>query len=409
MSYPIRPMTPSDWPAFLEVLMDAYNTYSSPERNERFKRLFDFERTLAAFDGETLIGGTGTFEFDMAVPGGTTAVAGVTAVGVLSSHRRRGVLSSLMRRQLTDLAERGEAVAALYASESSIYGRYGYGLAAEGVAFTIDRRDTAFSPHAPSDPALRLRIVNPDGARNVFEKVFEAVRVTRPGMYARSTPRWDGVLADDEQARHGMGPLRGLVAEDDTGPRGYALFRAKEGFSVHDIFEGELHLYDLHATDPAAYAAVWRGVLDRDLIATFKVPTRPADDPIRLLFNDPRRLRAVAVDDLWIRLADVRRALTERAYAAPVDVAIGIDDPVCPWNTGTWRLSADTTGATCEPTRAPADVTLPVNALGAAYLGGTSLHAWNATGAAAETREGALRALSTAMSWDVKPWAGLIF
>ncbi|SDG31595.1 Predicted acetyltransferase [Sinosporangium album] len=409
MSYPIRPMTESDWDAFCGIWEEAFSSQMAPENIERFRKLIELDRTLAAFDGDRMVGCTAIFSFEMTVPGGVRPVAGVTAVGVLPSHRRRGVLSALMKSQLTDLYERGEPVAALYASESSIYGRFGYGLAAEGRGVTIDSHHAAFGRHVLTDPALRLRVADPAEARPLLEKVFDKVRVTRPGMYGRSPGRWDDVLADEESAQRGMGPLRCVVVEDDTAPRGYALFRVKLSFDDHVIADSDLWLLDLFATDPAAYAATWRAVLDRDLVARVKAHSRPADDPIQHLLADQRRLKAVNMEDLWIRTADVRRALAARAYAAPVDVVIEVEDSVCPWNAGRWRLSADTSGAVCEPTVDPADVTLPVAALGEVYLGGRSLSPWKAIGAADEATTGALRALSTAMSWDVKPWAGLIF
>ncbi|MGV9778143.1 GNAT family N-acetyltransferase [Streptosporangium sp. NPDC003464] len=409
MSLTLRPITENEWLDWIAVDEEAFGNTLPPHRVELFRSNAELDRSLGAFEDGLLVGATAVCSFTMTVPGGPIPVGGITAVSVLPSHRRRGILSALMGRQLADLRERGEAVAALYASEAAIYGRFGYGRAADNLFFNIPTHGSAFGRHAPTDPALRLRVVKPAEARAVFEKVFEAVLDSRPGLYARTPARWDAVLSDHETDQGGYGPLRAVVVEDDGGPRGYAIFRLKQSVTEHDVPDGELRLKELFGLDPAAYALLWRHVLDRDLIARVKVWQRPVDDPLIHLLAEPRHLNAGWLDDLWVRLVDVERALPARRYSAPVDVVIEVEDAVCPWNARRWRLSADTSGARCVPTDDPADLALPVTALGAAYLGGRPLAALQAAGVVHEFRAGAVRELSVAMSWDPAPWAGLIF
>lgn len=173
--------------------------------------------------------------------------------------------------------------------------------------------------------------------------------------------------------------------------------------------DGELRLRELFGLDQAAYALLWRHLLDRDLVVRVRAAQRPVDDPLIHLLAEPRRLNAGWLDDLWVRVVDVERALPARRYSAPVDVVIEVEDALCPWNARRWRLSADTSGARCVPTEEPADLTLPVDALGAAYLGGRPLTPLLAAGAVREARAGAVRELSVAMSWEPAPWAGLVF
>ncbi|MBO3750994.1 GNAT family N-acetyltransferase [Streptosporangiaceae bacterium NEAU-GS5] len=405
--YPIRPFSEDEWDAFCVVLSEAFNQEWSPVQADRFKQHVEFDRTLAVYDGDQIIGGTGVFSFSMTVPGGPIPVGGVTAVAVLPSHRRRGVLRTMMTRQLGDIRERGEAVAALYASEAGIYGRFGYGRAGDNLFFRIPKHGSAFRPDAPADPTLRIRVARPAEARLDFVKVFDSLRTTRPGYYDRTTSRWDSRLADEEADRGGDGPLRSLVAYDDNGPRGYALFRVRSRFTDHDIPDGEVQLYELFATDPAAYAGLWRGVLDRDLCSGLYAWNRAVDDPLIHLLAEPRYLNAGWLDELWIRVVDVERALTQRAYSAPAEVVIEVEDQICPWNEGRYRLV--TAKGTCERTEDSPDLTLPVQVLGAAYLGGRSLMAYRDAGIVREHREGALRELSAAMEWDPKPWCGLVF
>ncbi|MBB6349744.1 GNAT family N-acetyltransferase [Nonomuraea muscovyensis] len=409
MTYPIRPIREAEWPAFAGVLEEGFGMTPHPSQDARWKAGTEFDRTLAAFDGDTIAGVTSVFSLSMTVPGGALPVAGVTAVSVLPSHRRRGILSSLMRRQLADVRERGESVAALYASEAVIYGRYGYGRASANLSFRMRTQGTEFVAGAPHDPSLRLRVVKPAEARGDYEQVFAAVAGLRPGRYLRKASFWDDVLADGEADQQGAGALRSVVAEDDGGVRGYALFRIKPSWDANGVPDGELSLRELEAVDPAAYALLWRSVLDRDLVSQVHAVSRPVDDPIVALLADPRQLRAGWYDELWVRLVEVDRALAARAYSAPVDVVIGVEDAVCPWNARRWRLSADATGAECKPVDDEPDVSLPVTALGSAYLGDGLLAAQLGAGLVREHTPGTVRSLAAAMAWDPKPWAGLTF
>ncbi|GAA0387767.1 GNAT family N-acetyltransferase [Microbispora corallina] len=409
MSVTVRPITEAEWPAFVAVDYEAFNASYPPEVSERWREIAEIDRSLSAFDGDLMVGCAMALSLTMTVPGGPIPVAGVTAVGVLPSHRRRGVLSALMTHQLRELHDSGrEAVAALYATEAGIYGRFGYGRAVDNLFFRVPTRMSAFVPHAPADPALRLRVAAPAEALPELRRVFDAVRLRRPGMYARSERLWRiEVLADEERDRGGNGPLRCMIVEDAEGPRGYALFRVKSRTTDHDVPDGEVLLKELFATDPAAYALAWRSVLDRDLCSSVYAWNRPVDDPLAHLLAEPRHLNAGWLDELWIRLVDVDRALTSRTYAAPADLVIEVADERCPWNAGRWRLT--TAKGLCERTGDPADLTLPVDALGAAYLGGRPLRALADAGLVREHREGALQELSAAMAWDPKPWTGMVF
>ncbi len=420
--YPIRPITEDELPALYTVDAHAFHGEElSDHVRERLHARMEYHRSLAAFDGDTMVGTAGAFSFQMCVPGVLTAVAGVTLVAVLPSHRRRGILSSLMRRQLDDLHEGGEAVAALFASEAGIYGRYGYGRASWHAAFSLRGAEGRLADGAPDDEHLRLRIAEPQSARAELAKVFGAVLRERPGFFARNDAWWDRVLADDPEDRAGASPLRCVLAEDSGGPRGYALFSAR-GQWDHDGFlpDSSIEVREVITADPPATAAIWGDLLSRDLTTEFHAGMRPVDDPLLHLLADPRRARLRVADGLWVRLVDVGSALAQRRYACPVDVVIEVTDEFCPWNQGRWRLTAGAApatgappatgvGAVCERTTAPADVTLPAHALGAGYLGGTRLGPMALAGLITERRPGALAALSAAMSWDPAPWCPTMF
>jgi predicted acetyltransferase len=418
--YPIQPAGEDEFPAIYAVGEHAFNSNWPTEASLQFElAVFEPDRSLAAYDGTRIVGTATACTFRMAVPGGMTGAAGVTGVGVLPSHRRRGILSALMRRQLADIAERGEVIAALYCSESGIYGRYGYGVAAGNLRFTIRRGEGALLPLDPALTAgatagqLRLRLAEPHEPKADMARVHDAILPGRPGMLARDDRWWDHMLADPEYAREGSCPLRCVIVEDDAGPRGYALYSVRPTWGEDAIPAGVLSVRELLATDPPATAAIWADLLTRDLVGEVNARMRPVDDPLLHMLADHRRARAFVTDGLWIRLLDVPGALCQRRYAREVDVVIEVTDDMLPENTGRWRLQAggagDLAGASCERTSAAAGVVLPVRALGAAYLGGTKLSALAAAGQVAELRAGDLAALSAAMSWDPAPWCPTTF
>ena len=415
--YPIRPVAEDELAGFLAV--DQHASHGTPLSGRAHANLLarlEFDRTLAALDGDTIIGTAGVFSFQMRVPGAMAAVAGVSLVAVLPSHRRQGILSALMGRQLADVNERDEAVAVLFCSESGIYGRYGYGRASWQAAYRLKRGEGALAPGAPADPGLRLRIAEPRSARAELAKVYDLALAERPGLYARTEPWWDRLLTDLHSDGGSSWPIRCLLAEDDSGPRGYAVFTSAERWDEDaGVPEGVLEVSEAIAADPAATAALWGNLLGQDLLSEFHARMRPVDDPLLYLLADPRRVRSVVSDGLWIRLVDVGSALTQRHYACPVDVVIDVADELCPQNAGRWRLAAEAGAApagfraTCERTTVPADVMLPVRALGAAYLGGTRLMAMAKAGLVTEATPGSLAALSTAMSWEPAPWCPMTF
>ncbi len=297
--YPVRPITEEEFDGF--VLVDNHAFHGSPltaEHRERVQSLFEMDRTLAAFDPDigSPVGITIVYSLQLTVPGGSLPAAGVSWVGVLPTHRRRGVLRSLMRRQLADISAAGrEPLAVLWASEAGIYGRYGYGAASWTLGFQAGRGEGALSPAGARllDAAgLRLRLADPADARAELAKVFDAVLATRPGFFARSEAWWRRALFDPEDRRKGASPLRCLLAEDDSGPRGYALYSGQGGWDDETFLpDGTVTVRELVTADAAASAALWSDLLSRDLTTTFRAQLRPADDPLLPLLADPRRVR----------------------------------------------------------------------------------------------------------------------
>jgi predicted acetyltransferase len=296
----------------------------------------------------------------------------------------------------------GEPLAALTASEPAIYGRFGYGAATFQRDAEIDTARVTLSVPAGTDD-VRLRYAAPAEVLDACEAVYARLVPVRPGMLARQ-PGWERAgLLDPESGRDGASVLQCVVAETDGEVTGYARFRTKMGWGVsgHD---GTVLLKDLAAVDPATEAALWRFLFDIDLMTTLTLRGRPVDESWQYLVSDIRRCRPRLRDALYLRLVDVGAALAARSYQAPVDVVFEVGDAFCPWNTGRWRLSGDTKGASCARTSDAADLSLSVRELGAAYLGGVSLASLAAAGRVRELRQGALAEAAVGFGSAVPPW-----
>ncbi|AUG77231.1 hypothetical protein CFP65_2397 [Kitasatospora sp. MMS16-BH015] len=405
--FDLRPLRPEDWEEWYRCLELAFGGEEEPpEERELWRALTEFDRSTAAWDGSSVIGSAGAFSFGLSVPGGAVRpAAGVTMVGVLPTHRRRGVLTALMRHQLAAVRERGEALAVLTASEPAIYGRFGYGQATWRMAVSIPSRRVAL-PHTP-DPTVRLRLVGLAEGSAACEEVYAALVPLRPGMLERR-PGWERLpLTDAPGSRDGFSPRLCVLAEDAaTGrPLGYARYAVRTSWEG-DVPGGEAKVRDVQALTPQVYARLWSYLLELDLVDTVTAYSRPVDDPLLHLLSDVRRVRPTLGDALFVRLVEVGTALAGRGYAAPVSVVLEVSDEFCPWNAGRWRLSCagPDKPAACERTEDPADLALSVRELGSAYLGGVTLAALAGAGRVTELRPGALGEASRAFGSDLAPW-----
>ncbi|MET8676295.1 GNAT family N-acetyltransferase [Streptomyces sp. NPDC004647] len=404
MTTELRVLRPAEWDEWFGRLELAFGGVSeAPEGRELWRDLTEVERSIGAWDGDDCVGTAGAFSFRLSVPGGALVpVAGVTMVSVLATHRRRGVLRSMMRRQLDDVRTRGEPLAVLTASEPEIYGRFGYGAATEQLVAEVDTSRVRLTVPDGTDD-VRLRLAAPEDVRDACEAVYARRVTARPGMLAR-LPRWERLpVLDPASERAGASPLQCVLAERDGETVGFALYAIKPEWEPAGP-KGTVVLRDIEALDPAAYAALWRFLFDLDLTSTIETRNRPVDDPVLHLVSDPRRCRISVRDSLYARLVDVGAALEARTYATPVEVVFEVTDAFCPWNEGRWRLTGDTKGASCRRTEDAADLELSVRELGAAYLGGTALSALAAAGRVRELRQGTLTEASVAFRSDVAPW-----
>jgi len=373
------------------------------ERMQRFTDLLPLERMHGAWSNGTIVGGAGAFAFNLTVPGGHLPTAGVSVVGVLPTYRRRGVLRSLMRAQLDDAHERGEPLAALWASEESIYGRFGYGVASFCGEITLAREYTAFAQ--PFEPEGTLRLIEPEEAQQLIPPVFERIRPEWPGMFSRSSVWWENrQIADHEERRDGAGPKRWVAYESDGSIEGYAAYRHKPGWEAGATI-AELRVLEALGTSPEALRDLWAYLLAVDWVATVKSYLLPPDHPLFLLLATPRRMRYRMGDGIWVRLVDVGAALSGRSYPHDVSIVFDVADEFCPWNEGRWKLA----GGRAERSKDAADLSLPVSSLGSALLGGVSFAALRRAGRVVELKAGAIEQADAIFRWDRHPWCPEIF
>jgi predicted acetyltransferase len=406
----LRPISAAEFPEYFRCLTEAFNSDVKDADREQDLAVFEPERSLAAFDGKDIVGTAGIYTRTMTVPGGRLPVAGVTLVSVAPTHRRRGVLTAMIRRQLTELYEQQlEPVAALWASESVIYQRFGYGQGATGAKLTARTPKLALRPEADTGGG-RVRLAGEEEARPHLAAVYEAVRPHSPGFLDRNARWWDNRLYNPEHHRQGATSLRFALHEEPDGQiTGYAVYRTTSKWDDWDEPASELSIREMFSTTPQAYAATWSYLASLDLVRKVERFHGPLDEPLTYLVADTRAVQLQEIDNLWVRVADVGRALAGRGYAAELDIVLEVADPFCPWNAGRWRLSAGQGGASCERTADPADLALTSTELGVAYLGGTSLHTLAAAGRVRELRAGALRAAATAFAAERPPWCPEIF
>lgn len=404
MATDLRVLRKADWNAWYDNFVRAFGGVpESAEERELWNGLAEHDRAIGAWDGDQCVGTAGAFTFRITVPGGASVpAAGITMVSVAATHRRRGLLRAMMRRQLDDIRSWGEPLAVLTASEPVIYGRFGYEAATHQFSVEVDTtRVRLFVP--PGTDEVRLRYAAPAEVVDACEAVYARRVPERPGMLARQ-PGWERLgLLDPESDRDGQSSLQCVVAERGREVVGYTRFRIKSDWDESGA-RNVVHLRDLEALDPAAHAALWRFLFDIDLTSKVVAYGRPVDEPWLHMVSDIRRCQVRMRDGLYLRLVDVGAALQARAYQAPVDVVFEVEDAFCPWNEGRWRLIGDAKGASCVRTDDSADLALSVRELGAAYLGGVSLASLGAAGRVRELRQGALAEASVGFSSAVAPW-----
>lgn len=403
-----RAILPAEANDFFDVNAFGFGHDPSPAWRDATLEYADLSRSTAAFEGSAIVGTSGVWPFSLTVPGNTLPCAGVTWVAVAPTHRRRGILTGMMRAQLQGIRERGEAIAALWASEAPIYSRFGYGLAAEGAELRIARVHAAIR-HRTAYTG-RMRRVSREQALAAWPSVYERVRPTIPGLISRSQAWWSHRHirpARLERPAPGFSTSLFVQYEEDGEALGYVRYRIRED-DREGVPAGELNIGELVAATDAAYAALWDYVLGVDLVETVTCAWGRVDEPLIHMLADPRRLVRRPQDTLWVRILDVPRALASRRYVIEGRLVFEVSDPFLPWAAGRFVLDGGPQGATCRATTDAPDIELSTVELAAVYLGHTRLQSLARAGRVHGSPE-SLRLADAMFGWDPAPWCPEVF
>lgn len=406
MAYRVRPCRSLDeFRAAVGAIGHYFGWVPAEDEIERFSQMLPVDRMHATFDGKTIVGGAGVFPFEMTVPGAVVPCAGVTVVGVLPTHRRRGILRRMMRAQIDDVRERNEPFAALWASEPTIYGRYGYGHASLTHEITLPRSRAALRAGTPPR-AGEVRLVDGDEALKSFPRIYDRVRSDTPGFLSRSREWWELRRLRDDPSRRppGSGPLNYALYELDGRPMGYALYRIAQS-EENGHWKRRLRVVEALGVDARATLEVWRFLTEIDWTDDILAGLLPTDHPIQHLVARMDELDLRAGTGLWVNLVDVGVSLSARGYRGDGRVTLELTHPFCPWNDGRWTI-AD--GVAKRSSRRP-DVRLEATALGAVYLGGHSFSELARAGLVEESSRGGLARADALFAGARAPWCPEIF
>ncbi len=391
----LRPIEGHEIEAYAACQASAFSSRYPPDRLEALAKELQLDRTLAVFDGGELVATASSCAASMTLPGLVRSdVATVTDVAVTPTHRRRGLLTAMMRRQLDDFRANGEAIAALYASEGAIYGRYGYGPATFAAQYLVDKRLARLLPPSslPTAQAAQgsVRLVEQAQAAEAFPLVHGAYVPTRVGELDRPRSAWDEILG--EVSSPSMGYRFYACYEEGGRIDGYAVYRVA-GIDPADHWRRGVFLEELCTLSDVAYTSLWRYLLGIDLTEELRTGGRPVDERVRYLFEDQRQFRTAQWGyRTWVRLVDVEQALALRRYEDDGALVVEVEDPFCPWNDGRFAISVDGDGvASVERVGTPADLVVTVEVLSSLYLGGVPVAALVEVGRLAEARQGATR------------------
>jgi predicted acetyltransferase len=404
VTYLLRPITADEFDDFARAEFTAFGEHLPDEEHPAWAT-GELDRTLAVFDGDEVVGTGRIYSLELTLPGGAVVpTAAVSAIGVLPTHRRRGILTAVMGQQLDDAEARGEATLALTASEGTIYRRFGYGVSTMHASFELERRHSAFLPEV--EVSGRCRLIAEDEARKVLPGIFERARRAQPGAISRPDPWWPSQFFVFDEAKVGSGPSFHVVHEGDNGELdGYVTYSIDDDWG-DGIPRNRLGVRELTSATPGARRALWRYIGDVDLVERIRAWNAPADEPLRWMLRESRRMRVSRLHDhLWIRLVDVARALADRRFAVDGELVVEVSDDFRPAAGGRFRVAGGPDGAECARTDAAADLTLATTELASMYLGGVRAGELARAGLVDELTPGALARAEAMFAVDPLPYS----
>lgn len=375
---------------------------SPPEQEELRNKVRDADvvtvRDRAPDFGDPLVGIAMFYRLTMTVPGGEHVdAAGLSWVSVAATHRRRGILRTMITELFDQWDAEDQVFAILTASEATIYERFGFGPTCFADQVSIDLSHAQIRAAQPSNATVTY--ATPEEIARRVPELHARWTATRPGALSRQESWWTPILADRPTQRPtGTSGLHYLLHDD-----GYAAYRIDtSGPHGRGVVEEVVTLTDDAHTD------LWRVLTNLDLMQNLTASI-PADDPLPEKLTD---LRAVAVtghhDKMWLRILDVVQALGLRRYRADLDVVLEVTDDFR-GRGGRFALSARNGGGIAVPTTEPANVHLDISTLSTIYHGARRATRLAAAGRITTDTPETLEALDVAFSTEVAPFSGTFF
>tara|TARA_B110000263_G_scaffold239812_1_gene242369 strand:- start:725 stop:1918 length:1194 start_codon:yes stop_codon:yes gene_type:complete len=392
MSIELRTSTWDDFPSVKVINARGENGYRSQVDFDAHHLVFTPDRSIMAFDGKNMVGNALSYEMDMYIPGGLSKIAAVASVSVQATHRRKGINRSIMKYQLEDIHSRQEPLAVLQASESIIYGRYGYGMASFENNLEIEKTRSAYAiDHVPAGQSY---FIEESEAREIFPQIYAKAIENRVGMVRRNENWWE--FRFREPGLKGGDPKSWFVKYQKNGEN--------DGYLRYTINDMELNVIELIASSHEAYSSLWRLCLDMDLVDIIKAEHRPADEELKWMLADPRRLVEHSCDRYWIRLVDVKNALSQRLYSVDGSLTLEVRDSFLPWNQEVVELRSESGESSCATSNKKPDIVLSAGDLGAVYLGGINFSTLLAAGRIEEITKGSISKANLMFSTKRNPW-----
>lgn len=401
----LQQLTEDKYLAWAQSLVLTFGIDFKPDE-DTLHDLLDLERTFGHWSDARFVSTVSALPLQMSVPGGVVPCGGTTVITVSPTHRRQGLLSDMMQRHLADIRDREEPIAALWASESEIYGRYGYGAASISASIKVSHPYPRLAPGI--SPPADVRLIDTEEARRIIPPFHDHFRQDQPGMFARWPEWWDRRIFDDPPGRrNGYTANRWVVADNGDGVEGYTRYRVKSDWGDDGYGQGEVIILDLFAATAQGWVGLWNYLLNQDLMATFIARLRSPDDPIFDILAGSRRARPTTSDGVWVRIVDVVAALEARSYSADFNGVVEVNDPFGMAG-GTFSIEVSPDGAEVKPSGAAADISLDIRDLGAIYLGHPGLVRMNRVARVAGDVD-KMRAADAAFAWGIQPWCPEIF
>ena len=392
MSIELRTSTWDDFPLVKVINARGENGYRSQVDFDAHRLVFTPDRSIMAFDGKNMVGNALSYEMDMYIPGGLSKIAAVASVSVQATHRRKGINRSIMKYQLEDIHSRQEPLAVHQASESIIYGRYGYGMASFENNLEIEKTRSAYAiDHVPEGQSY---FIEESEAREIFPQIYAKAIENRVGMVSRNENWWE--FRFREPGLKGGDPKSWFVKYQKNGEN--------DGYLRYTINDVELNVIELIASSHEAYSSLWRLCLDMDLVDIIKAEHRPADEELKWMLADPRRLVEHSCDRYWVRLVDVKKALSQRLYSVDGSLTLEVRDSFLPWNQEVVELRSESGESSCATSNKTPDIVLSAGDLGAVYLGGINFSTLLAAGRIEEITKGSVSKANLMFSTKRKPW-----